>query len=893
VTPLSRPARALIARLAPAAWRESIEGDIHEERTRRQAAGRHAGPLWEVAAAITVSCRLRQAARSEVQVMRHSRFPSPSVLAFELRQAVRALVKRPAFSLITLVTLTLGIGAGTAVFTLSNWLIFRPVPGVSDPDGLVTIRLEFPSGGFYTMSAAEYRAVAATPGLASAGAAADATFYISTGGGGPQRVEGAVVTANYFDVLGQHLTMGRAFGAREEDPGNADVAIVSDAFWRTSLGSDPGAIGRAITINGYRFTVIGVAARGFRGPDRSGHAHIWVPLASFAHSMPSYPATLLTGNVGVFFSILGRRSDGVTTASVGDALKVTQATIAASQPNRRKFKDSALVASAGLAVPDWQREGLRQMFALLLGVSALLLVLTCANVANMFFAHAHERAGELATRQALGASRARVVRQLTLESLLLALGGGAMALAASVAVGRAVDGLVIARTLPALSAIGVDWRVFAFALAVSAVVCLASSLAPALMGSRVDLVTSLKATGRGGMRRSRGVRRLLTFVQVGVAVLLLGVGALLVRSLLARYQVPLGYDAQRVLAFAVDSSVQGYSKERTVTYYRETLNRVRSLPGVSDAGLAYIEPFQMIGGGISLTPVGAADAKSVVGDTNMVTDGFFTTLGVRFLGGRDFRADEIFRADTDGNGVVIVNAAMARALFGTEAVAGRQVIASFPEKRSITIVGVVADIRTRDVGDAPVKPTAYEPFGQSFLSGWGTVHLRLTQPAAAVVPAVRRVMTELDPNLPIGDVELVSDALDRHLAEPRLLAHTIEAFAALATLVAALGIYGVLSRSVEERRREFGIRAALGAQPSRLAALVTREALVLALAGGAAGVLATWALARAIEARLYSVRPADPLSLGSAAAVAVVAALLAAAVPAWRARRVNPVAELR
>ena len=816
--------------------------------------------------------------------------------AFTFRQALRTLAARPAFTIVTLLTLTLGIGAGTAVFALSNWLIFRPVPGIARPKDLVTIRLEFAdrAGGFYTMSMPEYRAVAATPGIRALAAAADVSFHVATSNEAPVRVSGGVVTSNYFQVLEQRMTAGRAFGAAEDDPGNASVAVISDGFWRQVLARDPNVLGRQITINGQPFRVVGVAAQGFHGPDRSGHADLWVPVASFRSSMPSYPATLLTGNVGIFFSLIGRPAPGVAAGTINEQLKVTQANLSAAQPKFGKYKRSFFAAHDGLMVPAWQRDGLRQMFALLLGIAALLMILTSANVANLLFAHAHERAAELATRQALGATRGHVVRQLVLEGLILSLGGGSLALLLSAALGRWIDGMVIAKNLPALSAVGIDWRVFVFAVGISILTCVAASLAPAFIGSRVDLVASLKVTGRGSLRANRTVRRALTFVQVSVAVMLLAVGSLLVRSVLARYRVPLGYDADQVLAFSVDASVQGYSKERTVTYFRDTLAALRQVPGVSNAGLAYIEPFRLIGmGDLGLTPVGRPDAAETMGDANMVSEGFFPTLGVRFVNGRDFRPEEVFHSDASGNGVLIVNETMARKLFGTSDASGRQATATFPDTRVLTIVGVVSDLQTRDAGGAPIKATAYEPFGQSFLSGWGALHLRVTEPAAAVAPRVREVMRRLDGQLPIYDVELVSESLDRFLAEPLLLARTVETFAVLATLIAALGLYGVLSRGVEERRKEFGIRVALGARPLSVAGSITREAIAMSLAGGIAGAGGAVWLAHVIEARLFGVRAADPLSLGAAMALAVVVGLAASVAPAIRASRVDVVHELR
>ena len=389
------------------------------------------------------------------------------------------------------------------------------------------------------------------------------------------------------------------------------------------------------------------------------------------------------------------------------------------------------------------------------------------------------------------------------------------------------------------------------------------------------------------------MRRLLTAVQVAVAVTLLSTGTLLVRSMIARYHVPLGYDTQDVLAFSVDTTIPGYPKPRAEQYFREALAALRQQPGVSGAGLAWIEPFRPIGGGISLSPAGQPGAKPIDADENMITSGFLPALGVRFVAGRDFTDVESFRSDKDGGGVVIVNETLARALFGSVDAVGRQVEASFPETRNLTIVGVIADIRTREVSYAPVRPTAYEPYAQSFLSGWGTFHVRLAAPAPVVAARVREAMHAVDAQLPIYDIERLSDRVDHFLSEPRLLTNTVAGFALLAAVVAALGLYGVLARGVTERRREFSIRAALGARPLAVARLVTREAVLLAMGGVAVGLLAAGWLSKAIEARLFGVKPFDPVSFAAATALVIAIAVVSSMAPARRAARVDIVRELK
>jgi putative ABC transport system permease protein len=881
--PLPAVVRWIIAVVAPERWRESLAGDLAEERSRRRAGGRRAHIFWLVGAAITTSVRLRGESMPGV--------PAPNV--FGLTQAVRTLAARPLFTVITLLTLTLGIGANTAVFSLANWLMLRPVPGVFHPDSLVTVRLEPKTrDAFITMTVPDYLAVAEAPGFESVGATTEQAFHI-TAGGAPRRIQGAVVTSNYFAVLGQRVSPGRAFLSSENDPDNANVAVISDHLWRSVFGAARDVIGQQILVSAQPYRIIGVAAPGFRGPDRSGRLDLWVPLASFRTSLPNYPATLMTGGGSPFLTLIGRLKPGATVEQIREQLLPIQERLAAQNPKSTKFRRLEFTASPGLSVPPWQRVGLRQMFALLLTVSGLLLLLTCANVANLLFTRTHERRTELATRQALGASRSRVVRQLLTEGLLLAAAGGGLALLTAWRLGGMLNGLVVSRAIPALSSIGVDWRVFAFASGISVITCVAAALLPAIAGSRVDLVTSLKSIGRSQTAGSRRVRQALTLVQVTVSVALLAVGALLVRSMLARYHVPLGYDAGRVLAFSIDPGVQGYKGEQRAKFFRTALTALRDTPGVANVGLAYIEPFRLIGGDIELRPADEPASHEVVGDSNSVSEGFFSALGVTFISGRDFTEHEVFRSEAGGNGVVILNESMARKLFGTSDAAGRRVTVPYPEPHSWTVVGVVSDIRTRAANYAPVPPTAYQPFGQQFMSSWGAFHVGLTAPASTVIPRVTNVLRQLDARLPVYDVELLSESLNRELADQRLLSQTIGTFAVIAALLSALGLYGVLSRGVAERRREFGIRAALGASPLSVGALITREALMLSLIGSVAGVaIAVW-LARFLESRLFGVTAFDPASLAIAVGIALGMAVLAAAPPARRAASVNVVEELR
>jgi predicted permease len=818
----------------------------------------------------------------------------------EFTHAIRALARRPSFAAITILTLTLGIAATTSVFSLANWLMWRPLPGVADADRLVTFRKEMADGGSWAMSMPEFRQLSALPALSSVAGRTSDSLNVSLPGGTPARLGAELTTNNYFATLGQRMTLGRPFEPQDDVPG-ANVVIVSDRYWEAAFERDPGALGRTVVINGHPFVVIGVAARGFHGPDRAGGVDVWVPLVSMSNN----PADLLSNtHIGVLLSAVGRLTPGATIEQVN-----AQAEALRLPPMQGVAGTLHFRAQPGLDLPPWQREGLRQTVLLLLGVVALLLVLTCANVANLMFAHAHGRRAELATRQALGASRARVVRQLLLEGAILSSAGAAISLALAWALGRGIEGLLIGPTLPTLDRVEIDWRVFLFAAAIAMVACLCATLWPALSGSRVDVGSALKQAGRGQMPPARRMRRVLTGLQVAVSVTLLCGGGLLMRSLQARYQVPLGFDTASVLAFSVEPGRAGRDDAGSRQFFRDLLADVRGEPGVAAAGVAWIEPFRLIGsGGTAIRAYGQGEDKQISADMNAVSSGFFSSLGAHLLNGRDFTDAESPPSNQEGSGVMIVNATLARALFGTTDVAGRRVVIGYPSQPVRTIVGVVADIRTRSFGD-PVGPVAYEPFGESFRISWGTVHVRIPpSPAASagyartaslagqapvVVQHMREIVNRLAPGLPIYGVELVSESLDRYLAEDRLVTKCTVLFAGLATLIAAIGLYGLVARGVAERRHEFGVRAALGARPSSIARLVAGEAFRVSLAGGVAGIAAAMWLSRFIASRLYSVKAEDPVSIAVAFAIVAGVTLVSTLGPARRAAKIGVAEELR
>jgi predicted permease len=741
------------------------------------------------------------------------------------------------------------------------------------------------------MSVFVWRATATLDAIAMVGGAAPVSLNVRHGSAPAERVSAAAVTANYFDVLGHDMLRGRGFTDADDAPGT--TAVISSDTYRRRVFNGRAAVGETLLINGHRFTIIGVTAEHFRGPERAGETDLWVPIGSHLESMPQYPASLLTaatgtGARGLFFSLVARLAPGGTVSLVNQQLEALRTRLIAEGPGA-DFGRHGLAATPGLELPYWERELLPGMMRLILWASCLLLLLACANAANLLFARTHERQGELATRQALGAARRDVVAQLLTEGLLLALTSGTLALLTTVLVGQLLGGLVLSQHLPELPRVPIDWRVFVMALAASLLACLFASLAPAWLASRVAPSAALSASGRRTTRHNRVVRRGLMIVQVGVAVALLSAALLLVRSVDARYRVPLGYDPEGVLTFSIEPGVQGHSPADSRRLLTRLIADLRAVPGVAQAAMAWNAPFQLFGRNRRIRAEGVGTEKPLSMDANYVSSGFFATMRTPLHAGREFTATEGIPHDPLPDTGVILNVSAARALFGSADAVGRAIVDTSEPDRRFTVVGVAADMRMRAIDSGPVQPTVFGTFEES----WGSVVVRLSAPAQVVLPQIREIVTSLDAGMPIYNVANLEDSVDRHLAEPRLLAGISTTLAGLAVLVSALGLYGVLLRNVEERRREFGIRTALGAQPGQIAILITREAFLVTAVGVIVGTACAYGCARVIQSRLFEVSPTDAASLMLAVALVFVMAALAALRPIRRAGALNVVDELR
>jgi len=803
----------------------------------------------------------------------------------DFRYALRGLRHSPGFTIAAVLTLAVGIGANTAIFSTLDRLLLRPLP-VEAPERLVQIVTERGENGInWNLSLPAVAALREQSGI-FAGVLASTPLALGLGGAnGGTRVEGAVVTGDYFSVLGLQPALGRWFAAEEAALGRAEqVAVVSHGFWVRSLGADPRALGREIRLNDRPFTVIGIAPRAFDGLMRGSTVDVWVPL----------PAGLLLTDMGAcperpgcsWLDVFARLAPGVSPQAAqaglaaGDAARIAAGV---------QFDGERRVLRNGAAGLTHRVGALEQPLTLLMAAVVVLLAIGCANVAGLSLVRARGRRREVAVRLALGAGRGRLLRLLLTESAVVAALGGGLGLLVA---GWAEDLLAGYRTPFGESLAvqgGLDVRVLGFAALVSLTTVLAFGLVPALGASRPEVASALKdgPLGRARGRRRIDVRDALVVGQVALSVVLLVGATLLVRTVRNLQHVDLGFNPRGVLLASVDVEMRQYPPARTGAFYESLLQRVRALPGVRSATLA-TTVWPNLGGwnwnGVRLEGVAESEDGASF-DVNLVGPDYFSTLGVPVVRGRALDA-----GDRGEPLVAVVNETMARRYWPGGDAVGQKIYRD--STHAIEIVGIAADGKYRELREAP-QATVFLPF------------LASTRPAAtllvrtaggdplALAPALRAAVAELDAGVPVFDVRSLETHVAFARARERLAARVVGLFGAVALSLAALGLYGLLSAAVRQRTREIGVRVALGAQPGAVTGLFLRRAAVLVGLGGLAGILVAAGVTRLIRDLLYGVAPTDPGSFVAAVTALGVAGLLAAFLPARRAARLDPVEALR
>ena len=804
-------------------------------------------------------------------------------LVTDTRLALRGLRRTPLVAVVAVLSIGIGVGATTAIVAIANALLLEPPAGVGHADRLVTVGSTRHGRGFDTFSYLTYTDYARAPSLASL-AALDLeprAFSLVDHDNG-QAAQGGVVSGNFFDVLGARPARGRFFGAGDDTDRNpAPVIVLGDRYFHKRFGGDPSIVGRTVDLNGSPFTIVGVAAPGFQGPFVLA-PDFWLPLHAWAQLSRSH--TLFTERESLWLIGVGRLKPG----RVASQAEIELASIAARLRNSfPKEPDLGGVRVAPLSVIPGDGHAVVGAFMLVLFVVAgLVLVVAAANVAGMLLARAVRRRREIALRLALGASRARLVRQLVTESMVLGLAAGAAGLLLSRWLVAALMSLVPKLPVPLLVHPAIDARVLGFALCLTLLVAVLVGTLPALESVRPDLVPALKIDTGATARRHR-VRSVLLVSQLGVSMLLLVVAGLFGRSLVRARAVDPGVTTHGIDIVSLNLELAGYDSTRGVAQAQALLEQARALPGVAQAALSAMLPLS--GSAMGFGPLeidghpAPGDEKGWTADWNVVTPGYFATLGVPLMAGRAFTdADR-----TGGTDVAIVNETFARRVFGTTNVVGQTLR---NDKRVITVVGVARDAKYRSL-DEPSLNYIYVPLAQWYQPG--TNLLVRTSGGRSVGPALRRLVAGFDPHLPILDQQTMEEATAMSLFPQRLAALVSGALGVVALALAMLGIYGVIAYTVAQRTREIGVRVALGATRGTIVGMVLRQGLVLAGVGIAIGLAAALAATRLVADFLFGVPPTDVLTFVGAAGLLVIVALAASWVPAKRAAASDPMIALR
>ncbi len=805
----------------------------------------------------------------------------------DLRYGLRTWLKQPGITLIAGLTLALGIGANTALFSVINTVLLRPLP-FAQPERLVAIRNTEPtssSPGFPTTwpDFADWRAQQTSFEDLAGYADRDLTI---TGLGEAVRLPGALVTANLFPLLGATPQLGRSFTPEEDKPG-AHAVILSHRFWQSRFSADPQVLGRTLMVGGVPFNIVGVMPKGFSFPVSADPMELWISAGLEGEGRA--PRTQQRGNH--WLDVVGRLKPGVTLAAAQSEMGRIVAALAQQYPSTNNSIGVMALPLAKFVVGDVSRA----LWTLFAAVGCVLLI-ACANVANLLLARAATRRREMAVRVALGAQRRRVMSQLLTESLLLALGGGLLGLLLA---SWGMDALLklVPEGLPRVAETTLDARVLAFTLLASVITGVLFGLAPAWQATKTDLVEALKdgAPGAGDRASSARLRSTLVVAQVAVAFCLLIGAGLLLNSFWRLQQVNPGFDPHNLLTFRLRLPNARYPENQQVTdFYQRLTARLAALPGVTNASASMTLPLSGSNAdvGYAVEGVPTNPNKPFPHTTNLriVQPGFLRTLGVELLQGRDFEERDIYNA----NQVVIVNETLARQAFPNQNPLGRCIQPSIGDGRGFQwreIIGVVRDVHHAQLSEAAGA--------ESYIA-----HAQLPQPGMAVVArtsgdphnlisAVRNEVRALDAELPLFEVKTAEEHLANSIAQPRFTALLLALFASVALLLVAVGLYGVLAYHVAQRTREIGIRMALGAQPVEVVRLVLKRGLGLALAGVGLGVITSLALTRVLTKFLFEVSATDPLTFGLIAILLLGVALLACWIPARRATKVDPLVALR
>jgi len=797
----------------------------------------------------------------------------------DIRYGFRMLWKNPGFTFVAALTLALGIGANTSIFSVVNAVVLRPLPfpdaerlvwfdGVNPARGITESSLSMPDYLDWQSQADAFQSMTAF---------VEGSAILSSDEVEPERVPRGIVTASFFPTVGVNPAQGRALVPEDELSGSELVAVLSHGLWQRRFGANPNVLGSKFMLSGRSFTVVGVMPAGFDYPAR---AQLWSPLKTDADDQR---------RDNRYLHVLARLKPTVTLAAAQTQIDALSARFAEQYPETNGGQSARLTN-----LQEWTTRGVRTSLLLLFGAVGFVLLIACANVANLLLARGAARRKEIALRTALGAGRARIIRQLLTESLLLAALGGAAGLLLSLF----LTDLLIAISpadVPRLNEIGLDARVLGFTVAVVSLVGLLFGLAPALQASKTDLNEVLKDGGRSsteGRGRNR-LRALLVVSEIALSLLLLVGAGLLIKSFVLLRDVSPGFDPANVLTMRISLPGARYAEpKQKANFFHELTERVRTLPGVEAVGATVSLP---LGGsnfsvGRSFVPEGRPLVTEESRDTDyfVATPDYFKAMRIPLKAGRAFTVHD--RAETVP--VVVINESLARRVFAGADPIGKRLTVWRDEKFAREIIGVVGDVKSSRL-DAETSAQIYVPYAQD--AGWGGLSLavRTTGEPETLTAAVRGAVLSIDKNQPVYDIKTMDDVLSASVANNRLVVLLFGLFALLALLLATVGIYGVMSYSVAQRTHEIGIRMALGAQPSDVLRLILRQGLALTLAGVGLGLAGSFALSRLLASQLFGVSATDPVTFGALSLLLTAVALVACYIPTRRAMKVDPMVALR
>jgi len=801
------------------------------------------------------------------------------------------LCKQPGVTAVAVITLALGIGANTAIFSVVNAVILRPLP-YKNPDRLVSLWENVPVRGRWRVTPANYLDWKKQNTTFADMAAFGAGSMTLTGGGEPEQLLGTRASAGYFNVIGVEPVLGRAFTAEEYEPGKGRVAILSHNFWQRRFGGNPNIVNQSITLDGATFIVVGVMPQAIypSWPNAAGkysfdqtQQQFWIPM-----SFNAQVAALRTAHV---LGVLGRMKPGVT---------IEQAQADMNAIGVRLEREYAANKGEGIIVNDFMNEmvgNVKPVLMTLLGAVGLVLLIACANIAGLLLAQHATRSREVAIRSALGAARSTLMRQFVSESLLLSAIGTAAGLVLA-RVGITLILKLVPDELPRFSQTQLNWRVLSFTIGLSFVTCLLFGLLPAWQASKPDLQATLEQGRRvSGMAPAKQrFRQALVVFQICVAVMLVIGAGLLMKSFWRLRSVDPGFKAANVLSLSVTLPRSKYDSQQKInTFYNDLVERLATLPGVEAASIAYDHPLQSNWiDSFSIEGRPPVPGESLSANFSPVSIDYFRTVGVSLISGRLFTPQD----DPDHPGVTVVNEAFVRRHFPHEKPLGKKLQLNAPARlwnnqklTSFEIVGIVRDVKSAGLS-AAAEPAYYVPAVQGPVVDM-TVLIRAKDDPTAMLPALRRTVWSLDSDQPIANIATMEKIVDDSIAQPRLSMTLMGLFGGLALVLAAVGIYGLLSYAVAQRTQEMGIRIALGAQVTDVLGLIMKQGLLLVVAGEVLGLIGSFALTRVIGSLLFGVTPTDTTTFAAVAVVLATVALLACYIPARRATKVDPMVALR